>query len=893
MACASSSTRCSSATTLSRAASDSGSSATALLASRRCATGPDDPTRTCLLVGQSTLRRRIKLGTFAALDQRIALRFAMPPLARPTSPTISTCRAGRQLLSDDAAALIHQVSRGLPRAGRSTTSPSRPSSPPARPRRSLWTSPPPSRHHRDHRGVITGDTMETVGRPVPRMVTYCYGSLVRISSAAGSLTTVRPLHWYTMRIGVAGATGFIGQAITACGGAEPVSIPRIRIDQRHGVFFSDSVAVTLATKWCADNSPEYENLVARFRHFDVIINAAGRADPDHRNEWDLLVSNAVLPAVLALAARDGGVRRFLHISSAVVQGRLPLDDRYVYQVLSPYARSKAEGERTLGHLRAHGAMEVVIYRPPSVISWKRSTAAVILRIARLPIVPVIREGVPLPTALLENVATIVLHLASVENPAEVYAHPWEGMTTGSLLRAASGDRTPKIVQFPWLDGCAERVFDLLCRVQRIAPSARRAEILIRGQVQKSTLASEALPGFIGPEGYLKLGNGGRRRPSDLLRIAFVITRSDTIGGAHIHVLDMSSALISAGHDVLVLVGGSGPYTEALSERGVPYRSIGVLGRDVGAVSDIHALHELRRELKMFKPDLVSAHSSKAGVLGRIAARSLRMPVLFTAHGWAFAEGVDDRRRTAYAAVERVMANFASAIVCVSAADLLLAESFDVGRSRNRHLVRNGVRDIAVRWHADPKQQPMRAVMVARLDGQKDHSTLFAALAQLREPIAVTLIGDGPLESSLKAQCRDLGLHNVSFLGRRPDVHRVLADAQLFLLASKWEGLPRSIIEAMRARLPVIASDVGGVRELVTHGETGLLVGRSDSKALAQAIERLHADPVLRHAMGSAGRTRYEEGFRLSRLLDDTVAVYESVLGHKVRSVRDPTTFCIS
>jgi len=125
---------------------------------------------------------------------------------------------------------------------------------------------------------------------------------------------------------------------------------------------------------------------------------------------------------------------------------------------------------------------------------------------------------------------------------------------------------------------------------------------------------------------------------------------------------------------------------------------------------------------------------------------------------------------------------------------------------------------------------------------------------------------------------ELGLsQRIRFLGARQDVAEILAGAQVFILASHWEGFPRSILEAMRAGLPVIASNVGGVREAVIHGKTGLLVPRGDVPALREAIEALLINPDSRIRMGELGRKRYEAHFTFDRMVEETLAVYESVL----------------
>lgn len=172
------------------------------------------------------------------------------------------------------------------------------------------------------------------------------------------------------------------------------------------------------------------------------------------------------------------------------------------------------------------------------------------------------------------------------------------------------------------------------------------------------------------------------------------------------------------------------------------------------------------------------------------------------------------------------------------------------------------------------------VMVARFEPQKDQATLLRALGGLRDQAwELDLIGEGPLMPEMKALAASLGLaERVRFLGQRTDVHHLLAQAQISLLVTNWEGLPLSILEAMRAGLPVIASDVGGVAEMIEDGGTGYLVPRGGIELVSERIARLLRDPDLRSRLGASGRSRYESQFTLEHSVGRTLEVYRSVLG---------------
>ncbi|MGH7498787.1 MAG: glycosyltransferase family 4 protein [Gemmatimonadales bacterium] len=364
-----------------------------------------------------------------------------------------------------------------------------------------------------------------------------------------------------------------------------------------------------------------------------------------------------------------------------------------------------------------------------------------------------------------------------------------------------------------------------------------------------------------------------------MKIAYLVTRADPIGGAQIHVRDLTTAMREQGHEPAVITGGSGPFTDALKAEGIPTYSLQHLVAPIRPLEDLRALREIRAALRELQPDLLSTHSSKAGILGRLAGKALRIPVIFTAHGWAFTPGVPSGPASVYRLVERMAAPLASRIVTVSEFDRRLA--LDRGITGPEHIVtvHNGMPDVPPALRADPGRTPVRLVMVARFELQKDQRTLVRALAELRQYAwELDLIGDGPLVPEITALCTELGLgERVRFWGQLLDVETRLAEAQVFFLMSNWEGFPRSILEAMRAGLPVVASSVGGIEESVHDGETGFVVPRGDVESLRARIEQLLRDAELRRRLGANGRALYERYFTLAHTVEGTLAVYHQVL----------------
>lgn len=366
-----------------------------------------------------------------------------------------------------------------------------------------------------------------------------------------------------------------------------------------------------------------------------------------------------------------------------------------------------------------------------------------------------------------------------------------------------------------------------------------------------------------------------------MRIAYVITRVDDIGGAQVHVRDLAKALMRRGHEVIVISGRTeGPLAHQLADAGVEYRPLPHLVWRLHAANDVRALLELREALRDFAPDIVSAHSSKAGILARLAARSLGIPVIFTAHGWSFGPTRSAAERLFHRTAERLAAPFADRIITVCEADRRLAVRESVFPSHQAVTIHNGMPDVAPELQADPVRSPPRLVMVARFAAPKDHRSVLHAVRKLKDlDWTLDFVGTGPDEPAMRELAEGLELgRRVRFLGYRDDIPGILASAQTFILSSTSEGFPRSILEAMRAGLPIIAPDVGGISESVFPGRNGFLVPPGDVESLRDRFADLILHPDLRASLGRASRELYAAEFTFERMLGETLVVYEEVLG---------------
>jgi glycosyltransferase involved in cell wall biosynthesis len=347
------------------------------------------------------------------------------------------------------------------------------------------------------------------------------------------------------------------------------------------------------------------------------------------------------------------------------------------------------------------------------------------------------------------------------------------------------------------------------------------------------------------------------------RVLLLITLAET-GGAQTYVAQLAAAL-EREYDVVVAAHGDG-FLAGAGFRYVPLRH---MRRRLDPLHDALALIELWRLFRRERPLVVHANSSKAGVLGRLAAFGARVPVrFFTVHGWAF-KAHTGLASKAYLWADRLMSPLTTTTICVAHGERDAGLQARTCRAERTVVIHNGVPLDVPRRGAHTG--PVTLLSVGRLRAPKDFVTLVRAMAGLEARLRIA--GDGPDRPALEAEIDRLGLSNVELLGTRDDVPELLAGADVFVLASDSEGMPMSVLEAMAAGLPVVASAVGGVPELVRDGETGALVPPRDSAALAGALRRIVSDPALVDRLGEAGRQRVEREFSLERFEREHLELY--------------------
>jgi glycosyltransferase involved in cell wall biosynthesis len=353
----------------------------------------------------------------------------------------------------------------------------------------------------------------------------------------------------------------------------------------------------------------------------------------------------------------------------------------------------------------------------------------------------------------------------------------------------------------------------------------------------------------------------------------VITRL-TLGGSAENTVATMVALDGAGYRGPLAVGvaeSDRASVEDARRRGVTLLDVPALGREVGA-RDLAALAQLWRLMRARRPAIVHTHTSKAGFVGRLAARLAGVPaVVHQPHGHIFYGYYGAPRTAFYVALERLAARWTDRIVTLTDRGTEEHLARGIGRRAQYRSVPSGVPTAALRAAAPDRAAararlglPAGAFVVAalgRLVPVKGLDFLVGALPALAAAIPsarLVLVGDGPERAALEAQARTLGVGDrVLVTGAAADVTVALAAADALAAPSRNEGMGRALVEAMALGLPVVAAAVGGIPAVVADGETGRLVPAGDAAALAAALIELGRDEALRAKLGAAAAARAE------------------------------------
>jgi len=359
-------------------------------------------------------------------------------------------------------------------------------------------------------------------------------------------------------------------------------------------------------------------------------------------------------------------------------------------------------------------------------------------------------------------------------------------------------------------------------------------------------------------------------------------------------LDEISRLDRGRYEPIVVCKSDGEFTEKLRSMNVRVHLVPELERDLRPVRDIQAFVRMYSFFKKEKPSIVHTHSSKTGVLGRLAAWCAGIPlIIHTVHGFAFPAESRMPVRTVFRLLERVCGQITDRMIVLNDSDATIArELLGVPNSRQA-LLPNGVDIDTYAPAAPPLRQALRQGifgvaderrvtigMVGRLWLQKNPQCFVRAAMRVLEQrtnVGFYLVGDGEFRSEVEATIQACGHADaIAILGWRGDVPDILKALDIMVLPSRWEGMPLAILEAMSSAVTVVASDIPGNNHIVRDGVDGCLFPADDSDALASVLIDLIDHPQTRARLSACGREKIVASYTLSQRMSKITSIYEAV-----------------
>lgn len=359
---------------------------------------------------------------------------------------------------------------------------------------------------------------------------------------------------------------------------------------------------------------------------------------------------------------------------------------------------------------------------------------------------------------------------------------------------------------------------------------------------------------------------------DKPHILMLCTNSN-LAGAPVHVFTLISQQMDR-FSFTAVFGEDGPIANRLRDLGVKVEIISGMRSSISPIRDLKSVIKLLNILNEENPCLVHAHSTKAGMVARLASLVARVPVIYTVHGWGW-RGMSKSKHRLIIAVEKLLYRLSkNTFIYVSkSVEQEGLQILGIPQTAGT-VIHNGVPDLGESPFLD--SGPIKILMVARVDRSKDHDTLLQAFANISEGYELWLCGEGTDSARFKEQIKKFLIphkqEKIRLLGEVSDISDLLAQVDIIALISNFEALPLSIIEGMACGKPVIASDIGGIPELVIHGENGYLVPERNYIALAKFLERIQ-DTEIRRGMSIKSRKMYKADFQVAKMTTQIRSLY--------------------
>ncbi len=339
-------------------------------------------------------------------------------------------------------------------------------------------------------------------------------------------------------------------------------------------------------------------------------------------------------------------------------------------------------------------------------------------------------------------------------------------------------------------------------------------------------------------------------------------------------------------------GSEGTLLDVARSRGIKPRILPNLVREIHPWKDPWVTLELARRMRRERFDIVHTHSSKAGIVGRVAARLAGVPVIVhTVHGWGFHDHMAPVARRVYVGLEKALEPWTDSLVSVSKETTRIGLEAGIGRADAYRLIRSGIP--RTRFTPDPeKRRATRAELgldenaivigsVGRLSPQKnpgDFVGLAEGVSKRHRNARFLYVGDGSLRREVEAAARDAGVDDrVRWMGVRSDVPDLLRAMDVFVLTSLWEGLPRVIPQALASGVPVVAFSVSGIDEIILEGRNGHVVRPGDLPGLIAKVSRLVEDDSYRRSLALRATDEFDDAFTEDAMIRDLEDLYAELL----------------
>ena len=346
------------------------------------------------------------------------------------------------------------------------------------------------------------------------------------------------------------------------------------------------------------------------------------------------------------------------------------------------------------------------------------------------------------------------------------------------------------------------------------------------------------------------------------------------------------------------------FQDALRDHGIGVVDLDVIRRDISAARDLRGLYRLYGFLRAGNYDLVHTHTSKAGFVGRIAAKLAGVrAIVHTVHGFAFHEESHPLALKGYALLERFASYFCHRIVTVSEFHRRWALQLGIGSRWKVVAIPNGIPEERAMQTCDPLEmrrtlgiQPEQVAILStgRLAPQKGLEYLLAAVPLLADKLGagfkVLLAGEGPLKEELQRTVKEKGLGDrVVFLGFRTDIGNLLGASDVVVLPTLREGLSIALLEAMAAGKPIVTTAIGSNREATRNGEAALLIPPKSPAAIADAVAQVIANPPKAAQLAGSARNIYRTSYREAQMLDAYRGIYDELLSSTAVAVAETLT----